>query len=59
VIITRCDELQEIFDSLGKGKSYGPSTTHMGRLLPRLNGGGGGGCPVVVFGIRKALYVEG
>jgi hypothetical protein len=58
VIITRCDELQAIFDHLGKGKSYGPSTTHMSRLLPRLEGGGGGGCPVLVFGIRHNLYIE-
>jgi hypothetical protein len=55
-IITRCDELQEVFDELGKGKSYGPSTTHMSKLLPRLEGGGGGGCPVIVFGITKKLY---
>jgi len=56
-IITRCDELQEIFDSLGKGKSYGQSTTHMSRLVPRIEGGGSGGCPILVFGISKALYV--
>ncbi|GAH77665.1 unnamed protein product, partial [marine sediment metagenome] len=58
VIITRCDELQDIFDELGKGQSYGSSTTHMKKLLPRIQGGGGGGCPVLVFGISKALYVE-
>lgn len=58
VIITRCDELQGIFDELGKGKSYGASTTHMSRLLPRIEGGGGGGCPVVVFGITGSLYIE-
>ena len=58
VIVTRCDELQGIFDTLGRGKSYGSSTTHMSRLLPRINGGGGGGCPILVLGIRKALYVE-
>lgn len=58
VIVTRCDELQEIFNDLGRGKSYGNSTTHVSKLLPRLNGGGGGGCPVLVFGIRKKLYVE-
>ncbi len=57
VIITRCDELQEIFDDLGRGASYGSSTTHMAKLLPRIEGGGGGGCPIVVFGIRKATYV--
>lgn len=56
VIITRADELQDIFDSLGKGKSYGASTTHMSKLLPKVEGGGGGGCPVLVFGITKRLY---
>ena len=58
VIITRCTELQQIFNKLGRGRSFGNSTTHMAKLLPRLEGGGGGGCPVVVFGIRGAAYVE-
>ena len=59
VIITRCDELQQIFNLLGKGASYGASTTHMSKLLPRLEGGSGGGCPVLVFGISRKLYLEG
>jgi len=58
VIIIRCTELQDIFDTLGKGQSYGSSTTHLGRLVPRLDGGAGGSCPIVVFGIRKAAYVD-
>jgi Restriction endonuclease BglII len=58
VIVTRCDDLQDIFDQLGRGSSFGSSTTHMSKLLPRLNGGGGGGCPVLVLGISKELYVE-
>jgi hypothetical protein len=56
VIITRCDELQEIFDDLGRGSSYGNSTTHMSKLISRIEGGGGGGCPILVFGISKRLY---
>jgi hypothetical protein len=56
IIITRCDELQDIFDELGKGKSYGPSTTHMSKLLPRIEGRGAGGCPLLVFGITRKLY---
>jgi len=58
VIITRCSELQKIFNSLGRGPSFGNSTTHMAKLRPRLDGGSGGGCPVVVFGISEACYVE-
>lgn len=58
VIITRCDELQDIFKNLGKGSSYGASTTHMGKLIPRIEGGGGAGCPILVFGISKNLYIE-
>ncbi len=58
VIITRCDELQAIFRSLGIGKSYSNSTTHMSKLLPRIEGGSGAGCPLLVFGIGKAVYVE-
>ena len=58
VIVTRCDELQDIFDALGRGASYGASTTHMAKLLPRIQGGGGAGCPLLVFGIRRMLYVE-
>jgi Restriction endonuclease BglII len=58
VIITRTDALQEIFDGLGRGKSFGNSTTHMSKLLPRINGGGGGGCPILVLGISKSLYLE-
>ena len=57
IIITRSDELQRIFDELEKGDSYGPATTHMGKLLPRIEGGGGGGCPILAFGITKKLYL--
>jgi hypothetical protein len=58
IIVTRADELQEIFNALGRGPSYGNSTTHMGKLLPRIEGGGGGGCPILAFGITRRLYVE-
>jgi hypothetical protein len=58
VIVTRGTELQKIFNSLGKGKSYGNSTTHHAKLWPRLDGGGGGGCPVLTFAITPALYVD-
>ncbi len=56
VIITRCDELQEIFDSLGRGTSYGQTTTILSKLVRKMEGGSGGGCPVLAFGITKKLY---
>jgi Restriction endonuclease BglII len=58
VIVTRSDHLQTIFAELGRGASFGNSTTHLSKLLPRLDGGGGGGCPVLVFAITRNLYVE-
>jgi hypothetical protein len=60
VIITRCDELDALFDELlGKAKArerYGATTTHMGKLTPLVKGGGGGGCPVLIFGISRSSY---
>jgi len=58
VVITRADDLQDLFNQLGRGSSYGNSTTHMAKLLPRIRGGGGAGCPLLVFGITRALFVE-
>lgn len=60
IIITKCDEYRSIFEALGKKiwNKYGTSTTWMSKLIPRIEGGGGGGCPILVFGITKKLYVE-
>lgn len=58
VIVTRCSELQTLFDRLGKGASYGASTTHMSKLLPRIWGGGGAGCPLLVVGISDRLFID-
>lgn len=66
VLVTRSNDLDPWFDSLGEyedanGKirryksKYGASTTHLGKLLPRLNAGRNGGCPVLVFGITLKL----
>lgn len=57
VIITRGEDLNAIFKRLRKRMAK--STTHLDSLLPRLNGGAGGGCPVLVFAISAALFVEG
>lgn len=56
VIITRSSDLQSIFNELGKGNSYGASTTHMGKLESKLFGKGSGGCPVIAIGITANVY---
>lgn len=56
VMVTRMTELQDVFDSLGKGDSYGPSTTHWDKLMPRVDGGGAGGCPLLLIGMGLAAY---
>ena len=57
IIITRSDSLQRIFNDIGRGSSYGMSTTHLSKLIPRIEGGGAAGCPLLVFGITDRLYV--
>jgi hypothetical protein len=56
VIITRASELQDLFDRLGIGAKYGNSTTHWKKLLPKMDGGGAGGCPVLAVGITEKNY---
>jgi hypothetical protein len=56
VIVTRATELQQIFKKLGK--SVVSSTTHSEKLWPRIDGGGGGGCPILTFAITPELYVD-
>jgi len=58
IIITRAWELQEIFKSIGKGSSYGKATTHHERLWPKVEGGGGGGCPVLTFAIKPENFID-
>jgi hypothetical protein len=68
VIITRSDELQHVFDSLGYvwdknykvwapvGNKYGASTTHWSKLMPRVESGGGGTCPLLLVAIKPGCY---
>jgi len=66
ILITRSNNLDPYFVTLGKyidkngveryyKDKYGASTTHMGKLLPRMNAGRQGGCPILVFGITSQL----
>lgn len=58
VIVTRAEELNEIFKSIGVMTKYGASTTWMGKLLYRLDSRRNGGCPILAIGIGKGC-VEG
>jgi hypothetical protein len=64
VLVTRSNDLDEYFirlgryvDKYGQERAYkdkfGASTTHMGKLLPRLEAGRSGGCPVLAIGITR------
>ena len=56
VIITRVSELQDVFDQLGIGAKYGPSTTHWNKLIPKVDGGGAGQCPLLMIGMGANCY---
>lgn len=60
VLVTRSDELEELFETLGGmvKKKYGASTTHMGKLLPRLADWRHRGCPILVFGIKREVVAD-
>ena len=58
VIVTRQSELQTLFNRLGKGKSYGASTTHWDKLIPKVDGGGAGGCPLLLVGMGMNCYAD-
>ena len=58
MLVTRSDELDKLVAVFGKTikDKYGASTTHMSKLLPRIDGGGAAGCPILVLGIKS--YVD-
>lgn len=58
VIITRLSALQALFNQLGKGQSYGASTTHWDKLMPKVHGGGAGCCPLLLVGMGMDCYDE-
>ncbi|MBI9046516.1 MAG: hypothetical protein JEZ06_18645 [Anaerolineaceae bacterium] len=69
ILVTRATALQEYFSTLGTytdrygtqrliQSKYGASTTHMDKLVPRLEAGRSGGCPVLALGITTALIED-
>lgn len=60
VIITRSEQLNEVFEQLGPDikKKYGASTTWMGKLLPRIHARRHGGCPMLVIGMTPKMVSD-
>lgn len=58
VIVTRGPRLQELLNrtvrtaSQGRSQKFGASTTHWNKLIPRVNLGGGGECPLLLVGVE-------
>jgi hypothetical protein len=63
IIITRGPRLLRLLMAdprltLEVQKKYGVSTTHWGKLMPRVDVGGGGECPLLLVGIEPERLVE-
>ena len=58
IIVTRSEELNDIFKKENIIAKYGASTTWMGKLLSRLDSRRNGGCPILAVGIRKGCVEE-
>jgi len=63
VIITRSTALRKWLHAnhakFGKKPStFGQATTHDEKLMPKIKGGGSGGCPVLVFSIKPEAYID-
>jgi CRISPR-associated protein Csd2 len=58
VLVTRASDMTPLFKELGVATKYGASTTWWGKLVPRLEAGRGGGCPVLAFGIKASMVTR-
>lgn len=58
ILVTRSTALNKIFHELNITSKYGASTTHWDKLIPRIEAGRGGGCPILVFGITSEQIMD-
>lgn len=67
IVLTRAEELNDIFRSVTYEKNgkeyklyskYGASTTHINKLLERLDSRRNGGCPILAIGIKKECFTD-
>tara|TARA_R100000935_G_scaffold58090_2_gene93836 strand:- start:1361 stop:1957 length:597 start_codon:yes stop_codon:yes gene_type:complete len=60
IIVTRDSSLQaDVFKPLNIGSKYGASTTHLNKLIPKVDGGGAGGCPLLVIAVKSGAFFAG
>jgi hypothetical protein len=60
IVVTRDSGLQtDVFKPLNIGSKYGASTTHLNKLIPKIDGGGAGGCPLLVIAVKSGAFVAG
>jgi hypothetical protein len=64
VIVTRGPALQSLLERTvlhagARTSKYGKSSTHWNKLVPRVNLGGGGECPLVLIGIEPPRINRG
>jgi hypothetical protein len=55
VIVTRSASLNPVFKKLGLMPKYGASTTWIGKLVPRVEAGRNGGCPILAIGMTPRI----
>lgn len=59
IVVTRTTALETTLAAAQRAATtYGKATTHTEKLYPKIIGGGAGGCPVLVFGIKPGAYVD-
>ncbi len=57
IVVTRASSLEDVLKTSGRNATtYGKATTHTDKLYPKIKGGGAGGCPVLVFGIKAGAF---
>lgn len=59
IVVTRTTALERTLAAAERAATtWGKATTHTEKLYPKIIGGGAGGCPVLVFGIKPEAYVD-
>ena len=58
IIMTRATSLNDTLKDYKIMSKYGASTTHGDKLLKKIDGGGSGGCPIIVIQIKSECIDE-